>query len=246
LILDRVTITGADDLTNVQELASLNEEFPFVEWGILVSLSSEGSPRFPHRRWIQRLLSELPLTARLSLHVCGRWTREILRGYWPPDLPWATRRSFERVQLNTHALPHEFDAQGFLGLAKRALLDCQVIVQMDGAEEARSILRTMVHMGVDAAPLFDTSGGAGTVPVEWPRPLEGIAYHGYAGGLGPDTLSKELGRIAAAAGDARVWIDMERQVRTKDEVLDMERVRQVLARCALLMGIDGEQRQPSG
>ena len=40
--LNRVTITGADDNTPVEALNDLAAEFPFVEFGILVSRAREG------------------------------------------------------------------------------------------------------------------------------------------------------------------------------------------------------------
>lgn len=93
---------------------------------------------------------------------------------------------------------------------------------------------------MDAVPLFDTSGGAGIVPRVWPIPLASIPYHGYAGGLGPETLERELERIAEAAGDTRVWIDMERRVRSEDdERLDLDKVRRVLALCEPLVRAAG-------
>ena len=37
MTLNRVTITGADDFTEPKDLVELSEEFPFVEWAILLS-----------------------------------------------------------------------------------------------------------------------------------------------------------------------------------------------------------------
>ena len=51
-MLNKVTITGADDETPIVALIELSAKFPFVEWGILVSLKSEGGPRFPSRVWM--------------------------------------------------------------------------------------------------------------------------------------------------------------------------------------------------
>jgi hypothetical protein len=68
------------------------------------------------------------------------------------------------------------------------------------------------------------------VPSTWPAPIPGVDYHGYAGGLGPKTLPVELPRIAAAAGAARTWIDMESRVRSADDkLLDLHKVRACLA-----------------
>ena len=53
MILDRVTITGADDSIKATDLIPLSKRFPFVEWGILLSKNNEGSFRFPTRDWIE-------------------------------------------------------------------------------------------------------------------------------------------------------------------------------------------------
>jgi hypothetical protein len=39
MILDRVTITGADDDVDIGDLVDLSARYPFVEWGILSSSS---------------------------------------------------------------------------------------------------------------------------------------------------------------------------------------------------------------
>ena len=51
-ILNKVTVTGADNSTHINDLIGLYKEFPFVEFGILLSLSSEGGPRFPSMDWL--------------------------------------------------------------------------------------------------------------------------------------------------------------------------------------------------
>ena len=63
--------------------------------------------------------------------------------------------------------------------------------------------------------------------------------HGYAGGLGPDNIESELQRIAAAAGDAPFWIDMETRVRSdNDEQFDLNKVRRCLEITAPLVSTE--------
>jgi hypothetical protein len=234
--LDRVTITGADDSVDPRELGELAAEFPFVEWGILVSASSEGAPRFPTRQWVGRLVDNLGPEVRLSLHVCGRWVRDLMVGRDSLLREWGAVDRFQRLQLNFHARHHDVLVFPAADLLRR--LGKQVIVQMDGTSNEGLLWLFRVDHGLDCAPLFDTSGGAGVVPASWPRPFSSIDYHGYAGGLGPETLLPELFRIADAVGDgeARIWIDMERRVRTEDDsALDLGKVRRVLAACRHLV-----------
>lgn len=210
MILDRVTITGADDSIDPNELADLSAEFPFVEWGILFSQRSVGRTRFPTLQWVEELC-ENDATLNLSAHLCGRWMRDTLAGRneWWHALGSLTQK-FQRVQLNFHAEKQSAHLGDFLREQAKA---ASFIFQCDGVNDAW--VKELVAEGF-GAPLFDTSGGAGKLPTEWPAAWPGV-YCGYAGGLGPDNLVKELSRIEAQAGDARVWVDMERKVRSHDD-----------------------------
>lgn len=213
--LDRVTITGADNSIDPRRLGELSNEFPFVEWGILVSRSHAGKARFPSQDWmvsLQALLPEYPAMS-LSLHLCGAVLRELLIGQLPiPEL----FKGFRRVQLNFHGEPIKYDLDAFMAcVALDDLADREFIFQIDGGEGQEFL--AAVH-GEGAAfshvPLFDMSHGAGVVPKYWPSPFDERDYTGYAGGLGDDNLAKQIPLIATAAGDARIWIDMETKVRS--------------------------------
>lgn len=224
--LDRVTITGADDSIDPESLAALSIEYPFAEWGILFSRSREGSPRYPTLEWLFRLegvAKRGPL--KLSAHLCGGLVRAVvLAGMLPHrelDFLWP---HLERVQLNFHGEYHRACPEFTDLLRKHA--DKSWILQHDGVNDGL-IMAFMAHSDARVYPLFDTSGGAGRLPKEWPKPIWN--YCGYAGGLGPDNLEHELGRIREAAGDARIWIDMETKVRSDDDQkFDLGKVEQCL------------------
>lgn len=234
--IDRVTITGADDSIKPDDILSLSNEFPFVEWGILVSESSTGRARFPSHDWVsqlQLLCSESGI-GDLSLHICGKWVRDLLIG--KRTIPSSLFDYFPRVQLNFHAEKTACDAPAFRG-ALIGLPFKQFIFQLDGAHGNHHLETAAVAGILDCVGLFDVSGGAGIVPGEWPAPMymtddSTYAYHGYAGGLGPDSLETELPRIAEAAGDCRIWIDMETRVRSEDDAqFDLAKVRRCLEIC---------------
>jgi hypothetical protein len=65
------------------------------------------------------------------------------------------------------------------------------------------------------ALLVDASGGRGVSPISWDRPNTRKPV-GYAGGLGPNNLAKELPRIAAVARDPW-WVDMEGKLRDESD-----------------------------
>jgi hypothetical protein len=270
MILDRITITGADDTTDISALLDISREFSCVEWAVLYS-RHEGRPRFPSAAWREKLLTAATgfavpsnLDVQLSAHLCGGYVRALLLGE-PVRGDWQ-RPEFARVQLNFHGEQPTYAFSAFqAALRDRPALRGQSwIFQIDGVndflfEETLTLaaIAPMDHLppeheavgpmlataraGIEVVPLFDASHGAGVSPNAWPaaryRDAEDrLLYHGYAGGLGPENIADELGKIAAAAGDARVWIDMETRVRTDDlAALDLGKVRSVLKAAAAFM-----------
>jgi phosphoribosylanthranilate isomerase len=220
-VIDRVTVTGADDSNGVEDLVEIQKMYPFVEWGILLSKHSEGSYRFPSAEWIEGLK---PVADKLTLsgHLCGRWVRDICDGHNTvyEDRPLFTGL-FQRYQLNFHAYQHRIkDEAAFVGAA-RSLCAKQVIFQFDDVNN--KLLGKARAKGIDAAPLFDTSGGAGVLPGEWPEALD--VYSGYAGGLSPENLPEQMEAITEKCGDGPIWIDAETWLRSaQDSIFDLDKV----------------------
>ena len=248
LKLNRVTITGADDSTDPRQMYDLSEEFPFVEWGILVSKGHVGgSPRFPSTEWIAKLTHVVEGPMQLATHMCGGWVTYLLLG----NLDWESLPDVihfsKRVQINTHSLVHGMHSELFLSnlaalrLVKGVDKDRTVIFQMDGVNEHLPYY-TQLTPNIKTAVLFDKSAGAGIVPDSWPV----INRHfmcGYAGGLSPDNVVAQFAKISAANSEAALgcyidtWIDMERRVRTQDDLaLDMGKVRKVLEQMRPFIG----------
>jgi len=222
MILDRVTITGADDRTDPAELARLSERYPFVEWGILISNAEAGASRHPSPGWRRRLAAIAARGLRLSAHLEGALSREAMldgsdaffTGPYHAEI-------FQRIQLN-----------GFSAVAKTAR--CAVIqrhpthtfifqVESEGAYAA-----TRHHSQSRAANigvLFDQSAGRGKTPDRWPEPRFDLST-GFAGGIGPGKVDAVCEAIRGYPY-APFWIDMEANVRT-DDVLDLAKVERVL------------------
>lgn len=231
--LNRVTITGADDSVSPDDLVQLSREFPFVEWGILFSQSSQGRARFPTDEWVAKLVvAGVYGDMKLCAHLCGGWVRDlVLAGNFTFKKHYPGFFSeIERVQINFHGQFHRacvgFDdiliAHVHPPISDRPL---QFILQCDGVND-RAVDR-LAGLRI-AVPLFDQSGGGGILPRVWPLAWPGV-YCGYAGGLGPDNVAGQLKHIARAAEGETVWIDMERRVRSVDDSqFDLSKVRAVL------------------
>lgn len=229
-MITKVTITGADQSIHPQALADLSGDFPFVEWGILVSRKQSSGPRFPSAGWILELaavknefnLNHPGLPMQLSMHLCGAYVREFLKGdfhFWD-NLP---AHLFERVQLNTHGEPHTwspFRVAHFIASHSRH----EFIFQYDNVNH----VVTAYELDKVSA-LYDLSHGAGILPEFWPLPLKNCKY-GYAGGLGPHNLKEQMEEINQVSGNEEVWIDMETQVRSGSslEKFDLDKVHRCL------------------
>lgn len=224
--LETVTLTGADDSVSPHQLRELSEEFPFVEWGILIG-SDSGHHRFPSLPWIANLIGEREKTnntMKISLHICGRYLREIASGQ--SDLMRLLGPglcAFSRCQLNWHAERQGQIAENILAaFCHLSPWEPTIIFQMDGVngDLASGCIRRFRCAG-----LFDRSHGAGVKPDLWPLALT-YMQSGWAGGLGPDNVAEESPKIAEVANQP-FWIDMETKLFTGQR-FDLDKCRCVL------------------
>ena len=137
----------------------------------------------------------------------------------------------QRVQINTHAERH-VSTTGLISSLLESPNDPEFIFQWDGVNDH---LTHAVHArSITVSALFDTSGGAGVLPSEWPQSDQPF-WCGYAGGLGPANVVEQIEKIEARS-PRPYWIDMERRVRVDDDSsLNMMAVRSVLEQCAPLI-----------
>jgi hypothetical protein len=196
---------------------AITREFPFVEWGILFSEKRAGQPRYPDEDWLARF-NRICAKANMAAHLCGGF---YIKGFLDGSVKVS---GFNRIQLNFNA--------GKMGKALQSLEQrikqngrVQVITQHN---DANSDLWVRLQHLRNHAILFDQSGGHGVGPAEWEIPLPGVKC-GYAGGLNPNNLARELSRIALVAGEKPTWIDIESGVRDEYDRLDLEKVRKCLA-----------------
>lgn len=193
-----ITFTGADDGTDPVEMAALSSLYP-VEFGVLLSSTRMGSPRYPGWNWITELkTSFLRKDLRLSLHLCGQFAREAAIGGGG-----AITAGFDRVQINVAERP-----------------DTALVAEWAARRGVTPILQCREAFPNDprVSWLLDASGGRGISPLSWPAPQPYSAMVGYAGGLG---LGSDWDRIAEAAEGSPYWVDMETNCRDGDDRFDL-------------------------
>lgn len=241
-----VTLTGADDSVHPEQLADISYQYPFVEWGILVSIRQLGRPRFPSLDWLEMLaMTAVKNKMNLSLHVCGSLVRNFLQFAnisFIDHIGLKTWNHFNRVQLNTHGEPHDWNNPKVIEFLKSS--DKEFIFQLDGDGRNEAMAKTISQEVSNAAFLQDGSHGAGIGPSYWSVPQFKNVPFGYAGGLGPDNFEEQLKHIARAANsrsdfEKYYWVDMETKIRSnQDQQFDLVKCIEVLEIAAPLLKIN--------
>ena len=228
-MLELVTFTGVDAHTDLKELARIAIEYPQAEFAVLAGSQTGGdNPIFPPMDTV-RALRNLD-GVNTALHLCGKYARMAAGETHAPHSLNLLCNGFGRVQVNLH---------GEAKNPERVQVRAARVRHFAQKVETGSVI--LQHRGpwseipVDhprTEYLFDLSEGRGEEGFEhWPDP-PGDRRVGYAGGLGPHNITTAL-EFAARHPKARIWFDMERNVRDQDYRLDLDRVREV---CRLALG----------
>jgi hypothetical protein len=227
--INKVTITGADDLIDPVDLLKLTDKYSFVEWGILFSKSKEGQLRYPSKQWIEVLLN---YNLNLSAHFCGWWVKEVLERQ---NFRLITLLSdqFKRVQLNYNFKnSHGWNLIELLKYAEKHQ-EREIILQYN-----RSNAEVLYRFQSNGLPpninfLYDGSGGTGKKIISIEPPLY-KAYTGYSGGIDVDNIEHICSIISQVDDNGNVWIDLESGARTNNE-FDLRKVESLLSK-ALIYG----------
>ena len=208
--LKHVSFAGIDRNTDREELHRIQEAFPIVEFGVLMSRNwFENGKRYMCPSDIERF-SGLNLCA----HLCGKMARDFMKGdvglldetypYW--------KNMFKRIQVNV--APYGFsDGIDWSG-EQEVYVQCKPNLY-DNYENSRGV-----------GMLIDNSGGRG-IDEEWTvyTTKEKI---GYAGGLNPSNVVTKTASLMNNDSVGDFWIDMESGVRDEDDWFSIEKVRAVL------------------
>lgn len=243
--LKTVTISGADDNTSMEEMAKISAEFPFVEWGILISPSNYGKPRYPTMKWLTEFSTLVVFEeVKKSLHLCGNHARIFTHGevtsqdnLMDEDEMIEMIHYFNRVQLNVSRelnkvndrLPYLVERMSNTGVPE-FLLQIPLGAPPSIFFDANS---SLASMGSDQMllPFLDVSGGTG-VEGQWKLDFEWKGLTGFAGGIKPSNVESIIKSITQSLHpEATFWIDMESGVRNTEDKLDLDLVRNVLTTC---------------
>lgn len=215
--LSAITLTGADEAVNLKELRELHKVSTLAELGFLYWPEVQGTPRYPSQDWIKLAVKQCPQGSK-SLHLCGSAVEGFVEGQ--PEI-MTLAKLFNRVQLNFIAKAVSFTPEE---LSEAMMHFGRPVITQHNAANREFNFKI-------AAPnhqlLLDGSMGQGKLPDIWPPVVAGRKC-GYAGGLSPSNLSYQLPRIFKAAGNNRVFIDMESGLRDGSDSFVVGKARDAL------------------
>lgn len=219
-----VTLTGADDGVPPAELLALAREFRFVEFGILLSASRKGVPRYPSAEWIKGLAEAYHASGEsvaFAAHLCGRLARDAMAGcaFWSSLPPL-----FKRFQIN------QFSPENALWMKACLRTESEERIILQAKHEDMILDCAAFAMGKETTYqiLVDGSGGNGIAPKDWPAHPSWLST-GYAGGITPENVRSVLDALVPKKPD---WIDLESGLRDESGAFCLKRARLLLEEVA--------------
>jgi phosphoribosylanthranilate isomerase len=229
------TFTGIDAKTDLNRVLELSEKFPFLEFGVLLSLTpADKDARYMAPSVVELVLRELARhDVNTALHVCGSAVNAYVAGDQVVKRPALYA---DRIQLNFSSNRVPFTAEELDKAISTA--PYKIITQhFPSNADLVTALKAKNHQ-----VLFDLSGGRGVGTDEWPDAFENKVT-GFAGGLGPETIDAALPKILKASNATNSWIDMESRIRT-DGYLDLDLCQALAEKVAPFMTDDESARTP--
>jgi len=225
--IDKVTITGADDKITFNDLKTIQDKYPFVEWAILFSRSKCGQQRYPSEEHLKTHFENNELN--LAAHFCGWYSAQVLENQnfqLITDLP----SCFKRIQINYNfKVAKDWDINHFMAFAE-GVEDREFIFQYNKSNAETLDEQEIIGIPSNVHFLHDGSGGRGTEIKEFQEPFNNI-YTGYSGGISTDNIKTICETLNNMKNTNNVWIDMESGVRTDNE-FDLKKVETILSACS--------------
>ena len=217
MVINKVTFTGADNNTPIEELQKIQKKYPYVEWGILIA-SNPGKSKQPTDNYILDLKNK---GLNLSLHICNEHVKAILDD-GKLDIKYDF---FDRYQLNFNFNHNDHDLNNYSKLINK-FKNKDFILQTNFSNEIfiEKIINSNKTSNTNI--LYDSSGGKGVEIKQIKVPFKNI-YTGYSGGINPNNINDICKQITYHKNDDRVWIDIQTGARTNNE-FDLEKITKML------------------
>lgn len=213
----KLSITGADNLVDVNSLSSLVKDFPALELAILYFPEKENHPRNPGKEWRDKFFSIIP-KENTAIHLCGQQVFEtILSSEFETSDVFKELKKTNRIQININARKDIFSHQDIQQIYTILLSHGFTLILQYHNRSKDWILPYITDKHLDNVHiLLDASLGKGVTPdiFEVPKELQELDYPiGFAGGLNPENIASVHTQVKNLVLK-RYWLDLESGVRT--------------------------------
>lgn len=224
--LKKITFTGIDEKTDIDELIALSRDYPKVEYGFLAHENYQMLGNLFCSPWMLHKMKDAGLT--LSLHICGELAKRVFAtGDWNEIIAYmqGSFSLFDRIQLNNIRKADILDKKWKLSIPTGI---SEIIIQQHSADNMsvyQHYLDNRADISGNFTMLLDASGGRG----ERSEKLNtlNLPYVGYAGGLGPDNVRDIVQQLENSENVQDYWIDMQKHVRDENDWFSVELCRRV-------------------
>lgn len=234
-----ITCSGPNETTSIPELLQLMNDFPQAEIGVQVS-EKKATVNTPRYHWIHDLWRETikrRMNINAALHVNLHWVEDFGQGIVAPELEEFLRLIdkdgrpfFRRVQLNFKIGREKEPDIDKLERNIRKYPRHRFILSLN--ESNKKLILELYVRAVNFDCLYDESFGAGIVPESRNEPAYIDIMQGYAGGITPDNVECELGKIEMANRDeyctGGVYIDAHKGLEDEATHFDLNKGRAYL------------------
>ena len=224
-----ITVSGANEFTDIKALLRICEKYPLAEIGVQVSgdKAAFGMARY---WWIWALCFYATPMTQIALHLNKDWVEDFCAGKVPKELKTFLEFRHQnglpvisRVQLNFKVGREKTPDVARLADMIR-FYDSQrfILSYNDSNKEIIDQLYQVEDIEFDC--LYDESFGNGIVPDKRKSPAFPNMIQGYAGGLSPQNVLQTLNQIKQVLpANAEFYIDAQKGLEDENEHFSLEK-----------------------
>lgn len=230
--LEKITISGANEHTDIKDLMDLLLRYPETELGIQVS-PMKADYKSKRYLWIGNLYDyarTMRQSLNIALHVNPGWVEQVCAGNLPLEiLRFMAIKNHDgstmvrRIQLNFLIGREPAPDMDKLNWIICKLNNYRFILTYNDAN--RNFIRKYYQRYGNCFDLLvDESHGEGKTPEKWEPVIFPDVFQSYSGGLSPDNIGQALDSIAAVnRTDIGIGIDAEGNLKGDDGHLSLKK-----------------------
>ena len=222
--LKYITCSDPREDIPIETILNFTAKYPIAEIGLGVYPASMLYNKH-HQVWFDQIIrnaQNMPTPPNIALHINHSWCNYMCEGIIPNELDWYLHLTnqhtkqpvIKRIQLNINDYSKKFDPKRLAALINQQRNQEFILLWNERMTKG---IETLKQTSAKFSLLFDDSYGTGTEPNAWHVPVYNGIPNGYAGGIGPDNVAKNLDKInTILPKNYETWIDAKGKLCDKE------------------------------